>query len=400
MHRESGQRKPPGLAFAAVLTLAAIFGLVMLGCVLRGADTVYRYPEYSSLNNGDNGTKAYFEALGRLGFSPSRNFKMLRKLEGARAAILYAGVELWSFRYSDEKQLEAFEQLAEGGARVVIALDPEGVIEAQPENGRARPESKGPQAPDDNLKKRWGVEVAPIEHPGASRNREFLVRLGVLPVTWRFALWPAAWTPTHVRDGSPLFLERTFGKGNIVLVANSKLFTNRELLIHGHSRGPDVEALAWTPGGYRDVIFDESHLGVADTGSVMGLARAHGLGWMLVGFVVLGISYVWRSAVSFVPPVAAPEEARASGRDAHLALSHLLMQSVALRSILRVAGEEWNRSAALRAPATVRPLSQEELNRLEHVTLDDAAAEYRSLAGRLNRTVWKRAGRGRADQAK
>ena len=216
-------------------------------------------------------------------------------------------------------------------------------------------------------------------------NREFLARLGVVPVTWCFSSWPPSWRPSQVRDGAPLFLERVFGSGAIVLMANSKLFTNRELLVH-----PDAEALAYAPGEYREIIFDESHLGLADTGSVMGLAAAHNLEWMLLGFVALGILHVWRSSLSFIPPLAAPADEAASGRDAHLALSHLLMQSVPRRAVLRAAGEEWNRSARLQAGTRAQPLSQDELNRLEHIAPHDTAAEYRAVAARLNPKELKR----------
>lgn len=366
------------LAKAAALGLSAIFVLMMLWSVLRGTDTSYNYPGYSSLNNSDSGTKAYFEALARLGFAPSRNFKMLRKLTGARAAIFYAGPDLWSFRYSDEKDLEQFERLARSGARVVLALDPEGIAEIQREKPKQPPHSKDTRSPEDNLKKRWGIGLAYVDRAVARGNREVLAGLEMQPVTWRFSFWQPAWKPSHPRNGSPLFLERDFGKGSVVLIANSKLFTNRELLVH-----PDVDVLAAAPGAYRIVIFDENHLGIADTGTVIGLATAHGLEWMLVGFLVLAILYVWRSSVSFIPRLSAPVEASVSGRDAHLALSHLLMQSLPSRSVLRVAGEEWNRSATLQARARVRPLSQDELDRLEQLRPADAAAEYRAIAARL-----------------
>jgi hypothetical protein len=374
-------------AFSAALALAALFVFAMLGSVLRRAGTTYNYPSYSTLNNGDNGTKAYFDALARLGFAPSRNFKMLRQLAGTRAAIFYAGPELWSFRYSDEKDLKQFEQLAERGARVVIALDPEAVTEMPQEKWTSSPHSDSTRRPEDNVKKRWRVETAYTDRAVPKENREFLARLGVVPVSWRFSSWPGAWTPSHLRNGSPLFLERKFGQGSIALMANSKLFTNRELLIH-----PDLDVLASACGGYRSIIFDESHLGLADTGTVVGLATAHGLEWMLLGFLVLAILYVWRSSVSFVPRLSAPVEDSVSGRDAHQALSHLLMQSVPSGSVLRVAGEEWNRSAALLARGRVRRLSQGELERLGRLRPADTAAEYCTLAARLNTRVRERHG--------
>jgi len=368
------------LVFLAVAALLAMLAFAMVRSVIRRADTTYHYPAYSSMNNGKDGTRAYYEALLRLGFAPSRNYKPLAKLNGTQAAVFYASRQLWEvFRYSEEKELEQFEQLAAPGARILIALEPDTITEisnAKPEQPKA---PKNVRVLEDNLKKRWGVEMATVERTVSAKQREFLARLNMRPVTWRFSSWTAEWTPSQLRKGSPLLLKRAFGKGSIVLVTDSKLFTNGELLAH-----PDTALLAAAPGGYRRIIFDENHLGVADTGSVVGLARAHGLAWMLLGFIVLALVYVWRSAVSFVPRWSASLASPVSGRDAHLALSHLLMQSVPSTSILRVAGEEWNRTTALQARAALRPLSKEELSRLDHVPPAEAAAEYRALAAQFS----------------
>ena len=121
--------------------------------------------------------------------------------------------------------------------------------------------------------------------------------LYLVPATWHFSSWTNEWIPSHMRDYSPLFLERRFGKGLILLIANARLFTNRELLLE-----PDAPLLAAVPSAHRQVIFDESHLGLEDTGTVAGLAAAHHLQWLLLGFVILAAIYVWRSSFSFVPP--------------------------------------------------------------------------------------------------
>ncbi|MBV9762666.1 MAG: DUF4350 domain-containing protein [Acidobacteriaceae bacterium] len=364
------------LTVAAALALAAAFAIVLAQSVLRRADASESYPAYSSLNNDENGTKAYFEALARLGFAPSRNYKTLGKLAGRHAAIFYAGSPLASFRYTSEKDLEQFEAMASRGARLLLVFDPEAVISVE------KPKSPAPPAepsPENSLKKRWGVEVSYAERAVPGPSREFLSRFKMLPVNWRFSSWSGAWTPSHARNGAPLFLERAFGQGAVVLISDSKLFTNRELLVR-----PDIEVLASAPGAFHDIVFDESHLGLADTGTVVGLATAHGLAWVLLGFVALAALYVWRASVSFLPVTAVPVEASVAGRDAHLALSHLLMQSIPAKSVLRVAAEEWNRCAPLLLCSSARTLASEDLDRLDDLNPTDAAAQYRSLAARLN----------------
>ena len=370
---------------AAVLVLVALFAMAVIYSVLRRAETTYYYPNYSSLNNSEQGTKAYFDALARLDFAPSRNYKQLSKLEGRRAAIFYAGTEMPLFRFSDEKELRQFEQLAQRGARVVIALDPEAVVEMRPDKTINKK-----SAPEDNLKSRWGIELAPRDRKVPNEDRAFLQRLDMRPVNWQFSSWAPSWTPSHQRNDAPLFLERTLGKGSIVLIANSKLFTNRELLIR-----PDSEVLAAAPGAYHDILFDETHLGLEDTGTVLSLARAHGLHWMLVGFTILAILYVWRSAFSFVPRASASTDAAVGGRDAHVALSNLLRQSVPAKSVLRVAAEEWSRSAKLIGRATAGVLSPEDLTALQTLPPETAVTAYRNLSVRLN-TRMKIYGRAQA----
>ncbi len=187
-----------------------------------------------------------------------------------------------------------------------------------------------------------------------------------------FPSWTKDWAPAQVRDGTPFFLERHFGKGAVLLIAGSKLFTNRELLIH-----PDTQTLAAVPGSRREVIFDENHLGLEDTGTVVGLAAAHGLTGLLLGFVVLAVLYVWRNAISFVPPLPPQSDAAVSGRDAYSGLANLLRQTVPLKSILGVAAAEWNTSIIAQRG---RIVSEEELNRLKHIEAARAPAEYKSLA--------------------
>lgn len=362
------------IGLIAVCAVAALFALAVIYSILRRTESTYNYPSYSSLNNGEQGTKAYFDALSRLGFTPSRNFKLLHKLEGSRTAIFYAGAEMGTFRFSEEQELKQFEELAGGGARMIIAFDPEAVISMHPDKGK-----KKEDAPEDRLKTRWGIQLAHVDRKVSNEDRAVLKGLDMLPVNWQFSSWSQAWAPSHLRNGAPLFLERPFGKGSIVLIANSKLFTNRELLVQ-----PDVDALTAAPGTYREIIFDESHLGLEDTGTVLGLARAHGLQWMLAGFAALAILYVWRSSFSFIPRSPAPVEMAVGGRDAHAALSNLLMQSVPAQSVLRVAAEEWNRSTGLLGHAGARTIGNDDLAGLELLPAEAAAPAYRDFSVRLH----------------
>lgn len=368
------------LALIAILVLAFVFVFAVVHLILRRSETAYNYPAYSSLNNSSNGTKAYFEALRRLGFLPVRNFQPIHKLIGAEADIFYAGPNFAAFRYSDAKELEQFERLAREGARVLIAFDPEGTVDMRPERTkRTRRREDDVRVREDLLKKRWGIELGYTKRAVSKTLETFLTGLEVIPVNWHFSSWAGEWKASETRGPGPLFLERRFDKGSIVLIANAALFTNRELLLH-----PDARVLAGIPGPHRQIIFDESHLGLEDTGTVIGLATAHGLDWMLLGFLVLGVLYVWRNAMSFVPPVPMQRDTAISGRDAHSALATLLMQSVPRKSILRTVAEEWNRTASHKR-GFARTINTEKLAQLAQIDPSQAAQEYNTIAKYVNK---------------
>ena len=363
------------LALLAIVVLACLFAYILVRSVLRRAETTYNYPAYSSLNNSAEGLKAYFDTLTRLGYRTSRNYRPLEKLTSARAEVFYAGPGLAAFRYTDAKQFEQFEALANHGARLVIIFDSDNVIDLHKPNPIANPKNSPPAPPTiDLLKKRWGIDLAYVPRPMNTRTREIMSTFHSLPVTWRFSSWTTDWSPSQSENGSPLFLERKFGDGSILLIGDAKPFTNRELLLH-----PNTALLAAAAGTNRVIFFDESHLGLEDTGTVAGLATAHHLHWMLLGFLVLAALYVWHSAVAFIPPAEIPSSTALSGKDAHSALSSLLAQSIPTKSVLRVVAEEWNRTVRGRHGFS-REISQNELNRLAHLDPASTPAEYNRLA--------------------
>jgi Domain of unknown function (DUF4350) len=378
------------LALIGGLALITVFLITMTVSVLNRAEGTSGYPAYSSLNNSDEGLKAYYDALGRLGFLTSRNYLPLHKIAGTAADIIYAGPALQSFEYVSNAELELFEQLAEKGGRVVILLSSEGLVGRIPPtrtNPPAAPKEKPAKPVVPTLKQRWGIQVAYREEPREKKSFfPLLNRLEFVPATWHFSSWTNDWMPSHMRDYSPLFLERAFGKGSVLLIANARLFTNRELLLK-----PDAQLLAAVPGAHRRIVFDESHLGLEDTGSVAGLAAAHHLQWLLLGFVALAVIFVWRSSFSFVPPPGGHADGSVAGQDAGLALASLLAQSIPPDTILAAVAEEWNRSRAfLTRSARLgggNEIAEEQLARLRSLPPDRAAAVYNDLVRQRARAI-------------
>lgn len=379
--------KRGGMAAIAGIALLIAFGVVLFKAVVRRAENYSYYADYSSLNSESSGLKAYYETLVRLGVAVSRNYHPFLKLEGQKGTVIYAGPNLGDFRFRSEKDLEQFERVAQAGARVFILFQtketryekvvaPKPEVKAPNDKKAVKPPEEGKRRVDAMLK-RWGVEEVETDEPNVKRNRELealtpsIIRREVL---WHFAKWDARWKPLlSATDEKPILLERGFGQGSIVLLAGAEPFTNQQLLTK-----PDATLLAVTMTGRQPLIFDEAHLGVAETDTVAGLARQHHLEWVLLGFLALAALYIWRNTVSFIPPPQPVSESGVNGRDAHAALTSLLAQSVSRETLLKELGSEWKRSE--RYVPNAPPLSEAELERLSTTPVSGGVRAYLALA--------------------
>jgi hypothetical protein len=375
------------VATIAAVFLLAVFGIAAFESVVRRAENYSYYPEFSSLNNEQTGLKAYYETLLRLGIPVSRNYRPFLKMSGQRATVIYAGPNLGDFRFRPEKDLEQVERVAQSGARVLILFQtketryenvppPKSDLKKPSEKGSAKPKAQ-PKPRVDTMLTRWGVEEQETDVPIATAKPNTLILIPSIirrDVRWHFAKWDPRWKPVMTGpDGNPLLLERTFGGGSIGLLAGVEPFTNQQLLTK-----PDASLLAVTMAGRHPLIFDEAHLGVAETDTVAGLARQHNLEWILLGFLALAALYIWRNAVSFIPPLQPAAEEGIKGRDAHAALTSLLAQSVTRDKLLTEISAEWKHSERY-APAAAH-LSDADLEQLAFASESNATEAYLALA--------------------
>ena len=111
------------------------------------------------------------------------------------------------------------------------------------------------------------------------------------------------------------------------------------------------------------MIFDETHLGIAEGTGVMVLARQYRMHGLFVALAVLALLYVWKSACPLIPRYESRGEgtivAQVPGRDAVSGLANLLKRSVPQREILSVCLAEW-RQAFGRSPRNAERLNAAE----------------------------------------
>jgi hypothetical protein len=285
---------------AVALAALLLAGLVALFNVDFAGGSVY--PEYSTMRADPSGAKLLFDSLARLpGVSVVRNFLPLQNLSANTSTVVLLGLT--------EPDLEVIEKLARGGDRVVAAL-----LESW------APETKE----SDEIFKKWHVRIAVDSKNEQSSHLYFSEAAGWIPVR---------------RDAEQLIaIERPSGKGMVVLLAGSVDFSNQSSV--EQDRLSQVTAAL---GGNTRIVFDESHLGIAESGSVMGLARRFRLMGMAAGLAICAALFIWRNASSFPPPepVQKGSAAPLGGRTSASGLLTLLRKNVSSRELMAACWQEW-----------------------------------------------------------
>jgi hypothetical protein len=368
-------RAIPGVA---LITLALALVSVAIGLSLRTASKTINYPPYSSLDNGEQGLRAFYETARRLDIPVARSYKSLSKTVGATGTLLYTQTDVDSLREEDEKELELYERVAKPGTRLVFLINEfaeDFVSATDPKAGKAAPnpaDSKdagdqgladkkkstkiaGPKRPEETLRTRWGVELKYVDRL-RKKNQQDETLFGIgnrVTRHWSFSKWSDHWKPTGGPDGAVYMLERSAGSGSLVLLLGLESFTNKTLLTK-----VDSPRIASTLSGPRPLIFDEGHLGVADDDTVAGYARQHHLEWLLLGLLILAGLYVWRSTVSFVPALPENQGAEIAGREAHMALTSLLSQSIKRADLPREIIAAWRDSVRMLSSAKIHLIGE------------------------------------------
>jgi len=286
--------------FAAAFT----YGLIRLFSLQFASGDVY--PELSSLRADPNGAKLLYDTLALTkGVTVSRNYLPLDSLGPAGAVILVLAANPEAF--DNEPALKAFESLAERGNRVVAAMNWE-QHEAPPGG--------------EEWNRRWHIRFGYDAEPKHTHHLYFAEAEG--------------WQVTEQVAGRSLAIERAFGKGTVRLISEPDSFTNESTAAMDR-----LSAVAAAIGPYDRVIFDEQHFGIAESGSVVGLARRFRLGGMAIGLGICAALFLWKSTSAFPPPVAAAPVERLAGRTSQSGLLTLLRRHIPPGDVAGVCWSEW-----------------------------------------------------------
>lgn len=378
---------------AAILLIVAIlaYGLANLFLIRFSQGDIYH--EYSSLRTDGLGTKALYESFAEV-LPVRRNLTELHRLEPRPGdTFLFVGVP---FQFRWDSDTGDMERLAQQGGRVVITLLPlasskytmdewkqreedekkkqeefEKKIGGKKDEADKKPaekkagdnkggggdkekdkeKDKGKNADEEpvyNIDKRWGMKTEFFKTAPVHALSGFA---GLEPqVSWHSCVWfdklDPAWKVLYVALDKPVVIERSFGRGSIVLVADSYLFSNEALSME---RAPGL--LAAVAGHPREVIFDETHLGMREEPGVASLVKKYRLHGVVIALMIVAALFVWRNALSFVPPYgpASGQAGVVRGADAAAAFVALLKRSIPPRDLIATCLAQWKHSFAQRA---------------------------------------------------
>lgn len=313
-----------------------ILALIAISCaMLAGLASILQsraeqpdsYPAFSSYRTLPEGVSVLYDALRHSpGMTAGRNTQALGTVHFSGAAILLLGI-LPSSLGGDGPWFIDMEELAGKGNRVIIGLLPH----------RNRWVQQDSDQKQDALK-RWNLRLAFVRQTDIRDEEEDALTPG----------WPMYfsqskdWETLRAENGKPVVIQRAQGKGTIVLMTNSFLLSNAAMV-----EDRQTKFLSNLIGPVHQAIFDETHFGIEETGSIAALARRYRLQGLVLGLVLVSSLFIWKSAAGFPPVRKRSGSGRpigsVTGEDSASAFLNLLRRNIRRDDILATCVEEWRK---------------------------------------------------------
>lgn len=386
----------PGNATAWIAILLLIVSAYVLWSLLelrlRTGDV---YPVYSTLRADPLGAKALHESLELTG-----KVEVLRSLTSrpriahpTETALFFLGLQ------PDDAVDKRALELAEQGGRLVLAFLPSNT--GKNDWWRRAKQAMPPPTPDtETTETTVRIDTLGLSFARAKRGSSPRVSLASGPglpnsLAWHgahtFATLDDAWRVVYRLNDEPVLIEKHHGQGTIVLVADGYFLSNEALRDEREST-----LIAWLVDDKPRVVFDEAHLGVSGDPGVVSLARNLGLEGVAVALLVLGILFLWRSSVRFLPALEPHHSAagtRVRGKDSQEGFVSLLSRSTPQADLIKTCVEEWRKSQPPGSGLAKERAVAMEAALVEHLgkppRQQDNLSTYRTLVRILTERSWK-----------
>ena len=354
------------------------------------------FPPYSSLRADPLGVSILYESWIRLpAHSARQDFSPeLKSDEGSGKALLILGADLPQLRFSNRAESETFRLFLETGGVILLGQEVHRSDSLKEENtgkrdskNRKSGADKSPGSPHDSPQaedrqtnppaKKDGSDIAPamnnlqgerlvelwnfeVSHrPLAIGNQGQSISVQATnasstqtlpPLTvhdgWYLTALTNAWHPLFLARGLPVVMERKVGRGRIVIMTESYWLSNEAM-----QQDRNSVFLAYLLRDVRELIFDESHLGIVSNPGIADLIRKYGLHGLVISLFVLAALFIWRNSVSLIPPLSDDTwdgaSKRVMGRDSGAAFANLLRRSVPSSDLVAVCVANWRETKSL-----------------------------------------------------
>jgi hypothetical protein len=340
------------------------------------------FPEYSTYRADPKGLKAFYKSLLATDqVHVSRRMQSSKILpSGENQVLVLAGIRADQPTVSEEDS-QFFDHWLATGGRIVFALRPE---KNQLARDQAAPlENQDETDPPPNITwrslfRRWGVETVPLRetHSTTTTNSTLFGKISRWLGRDSFDRLTSGWKVIAVQDGKNVIVERAFGHGSLVLLADSYPLSNEAL-----ATDRNTVFLLWLMENRSGVLFDETHLGLNERPGIMTLAQRYGLQGTVISIVAVLLLFIWKCQYTLVPRTRiAQDELTVSGSSSDQAFLNLLRRNVSQKEVMSVCIKTWLRTAR---PTSAQVARLEE-NRADPGEKKSAVERYNQITTLLN----------------
>ncbi len=327
-------------------------------------------PSYSSLRADPLGSRIFYESLSNMNdLNVWRNFKSYYQLPtDINYTFFFLGSTVDFLKNISENDYKKLHSHIQNGNRFIFTLTPcinfhssaksQNDISQQGEEGEGEEKVKNEE---DFVKERWGISF--LETSGNSKyNREELtlrIATNSAEIPWYSNIHfetGEEWNIILKDDDRNFIVERTIGKGSLVFLSDSYLISNEAMFNDCYSW-----FLSWLIGNNKNIIFDETHLGIVHKTNIVELAKRYRLHGFFFGLIILVVLYVWKNFSFFIPNAQSPEASKniTLGKDTSSGFILLLEKSIPKDDISVICKNEW-----LKTDSVSRNLDQDKLEQI------------------------------------